>query len=333
LGKTFWPVNLAVLYPHPGHWDAGLVVFSLMLVIGLSVAAVWLGRRFPFVFTGWFWFVGTLIPVIGLVQVGNQSMADRYTYVPLIGIFIVVAWGWNEICANRHLPGPVAGILAAILLVACGLRTRDQISHWQNSGTLFSHAIAVTKDNHIAYNNLGTYLFSQGQVTEAMDCYTKSLQINPDNPEALYNLGNAFAKAGNLDGAMDSYRRALQIAPTRADVLNNLGTMLVNQKQYAEAMANFEKALQVNPDSPSAHNNLAAVLFIQKRFDEAIRHYREALRITPDNPQIYGNLGDALVKQGQTVEAVRCYQEALRLNPGDPKIKAKLQVLGMQISN
>ena len=333
LGKTFWPVNLAVLYPHPIYWDAGLVIFSLLLVIGLSVAAVWLGRRFPFVFTGWFWFVGTLIPVIGLVQVGNQSMADRYTYVPLIGVFIILAWGMGELCASRRLPGQFMVMAALFLLVASALRTRDQTGHWRNSGTLFRHTLAVTQNNYIAYNDLGTYLSEVGQVTEAMDCYTKSLQINPDNSDALYNLGNALAKSGNLDGAMEHYRRVLQIAPARADVLNNLGIALASRKQFADAMACFEQALKLNPDYADAHNNFATVLFIQKRFDEAVRHFREALRITPDNPQIYSNLGDALVKQGKIAEAVQSYQEALRLNPGYSQVKAKLQELGAPASN
>jgi Tfp pilus assembly protein PilF len=333
LGKTFWPSHLAVLYPYPIHWDAGLVIFSLLLVIGLSVAAAGLGRRFPFVFTGWFWFVGTLVPVIGLVQVGNQSMADRYTYVPLIGIFIVVVWGGNELCTSRHLPKSVAGILAAILLAACGLRAKDQIGHWQNSGTLFRHALAVTQNNSIAWNNLGTYLSSQRQTTEAMDCYTKSLQINPDNPDALYNLGNAFARLGNWDDAINNYKRALQIIPNQPDILDNLGFAFAARRQFAEATPCFEAALKLNPDSAEAHNNFAAVLFIQKRFDEASRHYREAIRLMPDNPQFHSNLGDVLVKQGQTAEAVRCYQEALRLNPGNPQIRAKLQALGAPVSN
>jgi Tfp pilus assembly protein PilF len=333
LGKTFWPVNLAVLYPHPGHWDAGLVVFSLLLVAGLSVAAVRVGRRFPFVFTGWFWFFGTLIPVIGLVQVGNQSMADRYSYVPLIGVFIILAWGMGESCVNRRLPRQLMVMAALFLLVASALRTRDQTGNWQNSGTLFRHALAVTRNNYIAYNNLGTYLSQMGQETNAMDCYTKSLQINPDNSDALYNFGNGLARFGNLDGAMEYYRRVLQIAPARTDALNNLGMALINHKQYAEAMTNFEKALQVNPDFASAHNNLATVLFFEQRFDEAARHCREALRLQPDNPLFYNSLGDVLVKQGQTAEAVRCYQEALRLYPGYPKIRAKLQALGAPVSN
>jgi Flp pilus assembly protein TadD len=333
LGKTFWPVNLAVLYPHPGHWAAGMVVFSLMLVIGLSVAAVRIGRGLPFVFTGWFWFVGTLIPVIGLVQVGNQSMADRYTYVPMIGLFIILAWGLGESCASRRLPRQLMIMAALFLLVASALRTRDQISHWQNSETLFRHTLAVTQNNSIAYNDLGTYLSKRGQMTEAMDCFTKSLQINPDNSDVLYNLGNALAKSGNLDGAVDNYRRALQIAPTRTDILNNLGIVLARREQFADAAACFEKALKLKPDEAVTHNNFAMALFIQKRFDEAARHYREALRLQPGNPQIYGNLGDALVKQGQTAEAARCYQEALRLNPGYSQIKAKLQALDAPISN
>ena len=333
LGKTFWPVNLAVLYPHPIYWDAGLVIFSLMLVIGLTVAAVWLGRRFPFVFTGWFWFIGTLIPVIGLVQVGNQSLADRYSYLPLVGLFVILAWGGWELWSRWRLPQSFLVLAVLLLLAAAAWQTRIQVGYWQNSETLFRHTLAVTQNNSIAWNNLGICLSSQGQVTEAMDCYTKSLQINPDNSDALYNMGNAFAKSGNLDEAMDHYRHALKIAPARADVLNNLGIVLASQKQFADATACFEKALKLNPDYADAHNNFATVLFIQKRFDEAVRHFREALRRTPDSPQIYSNLGDALMKQGQTAEAVRCYQEALRLKPDDPKIKARLQALGASVSN
>jgi Flp pilus assembly protein TadD len=333
LGKTFWPVNLAVLYPHPIHWDAGLVVFSLTLVIGLSVAAVWLGRRFPFAFTGWFWFVGTLVPVIGLVQVGIQSLADRYTYVSLIGVFTILVWGLGAVCACRRVPRPLIILLSMTVLVACAFRTRDQLRHWQNDETLFRHALAVTKNNYLAYNNLGTWLSKNGQIAEAMDCFHKSLQINPDDSDVLYNLGNTFAKLGNWDEAINNYKRALQIIPNQPDILDNLGFAFAAKKQFADAIACFEAALKLNPDSADAHNNLATVLFIQKRLDEAIRHFREALRITPENPQIYSNLGDALVKQGQTAEAMRCYQEALRLKPGDPQIKATLQALGAEISN
>ena len=333
LGKTFWPSPLANPYPYPDHWDGLLVVYAVALMVGLCAVAALQARRFPFAATGWFWFVGTLVPVIGLVQVGNQSLADRYTYLPLIGIFMIAAWGLAAMCAGWRLPKPVTGILAVALLAACGLRTRDQIGYWQNSGTLCRHALAVTENNFVACNNLGTWLSNNGEVIRAMDWFRQSLQIKPDNPDALYNLGNAFAKLGDWDEAVANYRRALQVMPDQADILNNLGFALATKKQFAEAIACFETALKLNPDYADAHNNLATVLFIQKRFDEAVRHFREALLIMPGNPQIYSNLGDALVKQGQIAEAVKNYQAALRLKPGDPKIRAKLQALGAPVSN
>jgi Flp pilus assembly protein TadD len=333
LGKTFWPAALGNPYPHPGHWAAGLVIFSTVLVAGLSVTAVWLGCKLPFVSVGWFWFVGTLVPVIGLVQVGIQSMADRYTYVPLIGLFIVLVWSLGAVCARWRAPGPWIIFFAMTVLAACAFRTRDQLRYWQNNETLFRHTLSVTKNNCLAYNNLGTWLSKKGQIAEAMDCFHKSLQIKPDDSDVLYNLGNAFAKLGNWDEAINNYKRALQIIPNQPDILDNLGFAFAARKQFTDAIACFEMVLKLDPDSADAHNNLATILFIQKRFDEAIRHYREALRITPDNPQIYSNLGDALVKQGQSAKAVRCYQEALRLNPSDPKIKAKLKALGAPVSN
>jgi len=333
LDKTLWPAALANPYPYPGHWEFPLVIYSVALVAGLSAIAVLFARRFPFFFTGWFWFAGTLVPVIGLVQVGDAAMADRYTYLPLIGVFIVLVWGAGAVCASWRVPGPLIILLAAIILTACAWRTRDQSGCWKNSGTLFRHTLAVTENNYVACNDLGTWLSGNGQVAEAMDYFRKSLQIKPDNPDALYNLGNAFAKLGNWDEAINNYQRALQITPNQPDVLDNLGFALAAKKQFADAVVCFEAALKLNPDYADAHNNLATVLFIQKRFNEAVRHFREALRITPGNPQIYSNLGDALVKQGQTIEAVRCYREALRLKPGDPQIRAKLQALGAQISN
>jgi Flp pilus assembly protein TadD len=332
LGKTFWPVNLAVLYPLPAHWNAGWVVFSVLLVISLSVAAVWLGRKLPFVPVGWFWFVVTLVPVIGLVQVGIQSIADRYTYLPLIGVFLVLVWGFDEARVKWRLPESLVLFLAGVSLLTGAWATRSQLSYWRNSETLFRHTLAVTENNYLAYNNLGTCLSEKGQLAEAVDCFQKSLRIKPDNADALCNMGNAMTRSGQWNEAVDYYHRALQIVPDQPDVLSNLGMVQVNRKQYAEAVAYFEKALQVNPDSASAHNNLATVLFIEGRFDEAARHFREALRLQPDNPQIYSNLGDALLQQGQTAEAVEYYKMALRLNPGDPKIKARLKALDAPIS-
>jgi len=333
LGKTLWPIALGNPYPHPGHWAAGLVVFSAVLVIGLSVAAVRLGRKLPFVPVGWFWFVGTLVPVIGLVQVGNQSMADRYTYFPLIGIFIVAVWSGAGMCANRRLPRPVLGVVAIVVLLACGLRTRDQIGFWRDSGTLFRHTLSVTENNFVACNNLGTWLSKNGQMIKATDWFRQSLQIQPDNPDALYNLGNIFARQGRWDEAVDNYRHALQVAPDQADILNNLGFALATQQQYADAIACFEAALKLDPDSASTHNNLASVLFREQRYDEAAQQFREALRVEPDDSRVCVNLGDTLLRLGKPAEAISCYQAALRLRPGDPQIGAKLRALGVPVLN
>jgi Flp pilus assembly protein TadD len=333
LAKTFWPVSLANPYPYVEHWPWLCILSAVALFVGLCVAAVWLGRKFPFGFTGWFWFVGTLVPVIGLVQVGGQSMSDRYGYVPLIGLFIIMAWTGGELWSRRCLPGPFLVMVGVLVLVASAWLARIQTGHWQNTEKLFRHALAVTENNYTACVNLGTCLSARGDVPEAVFCYYQALQMNPTDPSVLYDLGNGFAKLGMWDEAIANYRRALEITPNQADILDNLGFALGAKKQYAEAIVDFEAALKLKPDSAEVHNNLATVLFIQKRFDEAVRHFREALRVTPDDPRIYVNLGDALVKQGQTAEAVRSYQDALRLKPGDPRVKAKLQALGVQISN
>ena len=332
LGKMFWPASLATPYPHPGHWPSGLVLFAVALFAILCAAAVGWGKKFPFAPVGWFWFVGMLAPVIGLVQVGDQAMADRYTYLPLIGVFLVFVWGMGEACRHWHVPEPTVVFFAAFMLAVCAVQTRDQLGYWRNSGTLFRHALAVTENNYVAENDLGTWLASRGKMAEAMDCYRQSLRIKPGNVDALYDLGNAFARLGDWDNAIADYRRALEITPAQADVLNNLGLALAAKRQFSEAIADFEAALKLNPDSAGAHNNLATLLFMQHRFDEAAQHYREAIRLTPDNPQIYVNLGDTLVRLGRTAEAVKCYQAALQLKPDDLKIEAKLQALNAPVN-
>ena len=329
LGKTIWPAALANPYPHPGHWDLSLAVYSTVLIVWLSAIAVLYSKRFPFLLTGWFWFVGTLIPVIGLVQVGDAAMADRYTYFPLIGIFIIFVWITGFIIESWHVSNLRILFFAAIILAAFAFRTRDQLLYWQNSGTLFSHTLNVTDNNYAAENDLGTWLSAQGKVRGSMDCFRRSLLIKADNPDALYNLGNSFAKLGNWDEAIVDYKRALKVTPDQADILSNLGLALAAKKQFDEAAICFESALKLNPDSADAHNNLATLYFMEQKFDKAAQHYREAIRISPANPQIYANLGDTLIRQNNISEAVQNYQTALSLNPDDAKTKAKLQALGL----
>jgi len=333
LGKTFYPTDLAVPYPYPEHWPLWQVGLAMLLFAGFCIIALRLGRKFPFVPTGWFWFVGMMVPVIGLIQVGSQSMADRYTYMPLIGLFIVFVWGAGELRARWHLSKQMIGVIAMIILGVSALQTQDQVGYWKNSETLFRHATAVTQNNHLAYKYLSSDLCSHGQPTEAIGCCLKFLQIHPDDPDVLYNLGNVLTRVGDPDKAIDCYRRALQITPNQADILNNLGFALTIRKQFDDAITCYNKALQSRPDYADAHNNLATVFFTQHRFPEAVQQYREAIRLTPDNPQIYINLGGTLLIQGQTNEAIQNYQYAFRLNPNNLTIKAKLQALGVKFFN
>ena len=331
LQEMIWPAGLAI--PHLAtSLTTWKVTVSAMLLAVISVG-VFVFRRHRYLVVGWLWYLGMMVPVIGIIQISYYVRADRYTYLPQIGLYILAAWATVELCSWwRH--GRMALIVGGATIIAALITcARIQISYWQNAETLFLHAMAVTQNNIVACKNLATFYSHEGRLTEAMDYYLKAVQINPDDADVLYDLGNAYAQRDDWDNAINSYRHALQITPDQADILNNLGFALAAKKQFADAIACFEAALKLDPDSADTHNNLATVLFMQKNFNEAVRHFREALRITPGNPQIYVNLGDALVKQGQTAEAVRCYQEALRLKPGDPKIKMKLQALGAQTSN
>ena len=330
LAKTIWPATLANPYPHPGHWPAAVVILSVVLFAGLCGAAFWTARKWPFVFTGWFWFAGMLVPVIGLVQVGTQSLADRYVYLPVIGLFVAFVWGLALLAARWNFPKPLVTTLALVLLAACAVRTRAQLAYWRNDGTLFLHALAVTENNYTASINLGTWLSKNGGGQAALDYFNAALKMNPTDPLALYNLGNAFASLGNYDEAIKDYRRALQFAPGRPNILNNLGCALLAQNQLPEAITNFETALQARPDFAFAHNSLATALFKLDRFEAAAQHFYAAVKLAPDNSQFAVNLGDTLVRLGKTTAAAACYQQALQLEPANAEILAKFNSLGAQ---
>jgi protein O-mannosyl-transferase len=283
LYKMFWPVNLATPYPHHGYWTWGVFGLSAALILAAVMFAIQLRRKFPFLITGWFWYLGMLVPVIGLVQVGTQAMADRYTYLPLVGVFILLVWGMGAMFERRRLPTPAIGGLALLVLAVCTARMLDQQQYWKNSGTLFRHTVAVTKNNQIAYNNLGEYYFGQGRLDEAIDNYRKAIQIRPGYDDALNNLGAALAIKGELDEAIARIRESIHYRPDKADAYYNLGNVFVMQHKLDEAAGAYTDALRFKPDYPEAHNNLANVLLTQGHPEAAIQHYREALRLNPNH--------------------------------------------------
>ena len=315
LEKLFWPMDLAVFYPHPGYWPLDMVLLAGGLLLGLSVLLFAQRRRYPFLLMGWLWYCGTLMPVTGLVQVGEQAMADRYTYLPSLGVLILAVWGGYEL--TRRWPGlapavSLAGLATTVL--CCGLTWR-QLKCWQDSEILFRHALAVTQDNYFAHSALGIVLDGKGQTEEAISQYQEALRFKRDNVKAHCNLGIALYKKGQIDEAINQYQEALRLKPDDAEIHYDLGGVLAIKGQIDGAIRHFREATRLRPNYAEAHYNLALSLSSKSRTDEAIEQYQEALRLKPDYAEAHNNLGAALGRKGLLDQAIRQFREALRLQP------------------
>ncbi len=353
IGKMVWPEKLSILYPHPGSWPVWQVIASAVLLVAIFAATILLARKRRYWATGWLWFCGTLVPVIGLVQVGIQSMADRYTYLPLIGLFIMLVWSISELVPERPWRAQALTVGTASVLVGCALLTWRQIHFWRDSEALFRHAVQVTRNNYLAYNNLGFYLSGIGRTAEAMENYREALKINPAYEDALNNLGyalagqkkyleaiplyeaalrvrpnhaevhnnlgNALSEIGKIDEAIQHYLIVLKQKPEHADAHNNLGIALAMKGKLDEAIVHFHDAIRFKPSYASAHSNLGNALAAQHKLDEAIKEYQTSLRLKPEDAQAHNNLGNALAEQGKVEEAIGHYREALRLNADNPE--------------
>jgi tetratricopeptide (TPR) repeat protein len=327
LGKMVWPSRLAIYYPHPGGgWPWWQPALAALLLASLTAVAIREARRRPWLVTGWLWYAGTLVPVIGLVQVGSQAMADRYTYVPLVGVFVAVSWEAASLV--RAHPGlrPAAAALGVLMVVALLWLTGAQVARWRDNRTLFSHALAVTSGNFQAHSGLGIALSMEGRKEEAIDHYREALRLRPEFPPALKNLSVELAALGRLDEAESYAREAVRLEPDRAAALNNLGSILERRGQSAAAMALFEAALKLDPGQGLAHNNLGLVLSHAGRHREAEAHYRDALRLDPGLAAAHNNLALTLEATGRAREAVEEYRQALRLEPGSSEFNNNLGV-------
>jgi tetratricopeptide (TPR) repeat protein len=316
LGQMFYPTGLAVFYPHPVEsLPAWKIELGLVLVFGISVAVLACGRKHPYLLVGWLWYLGTLVPVIGLMQVGEQARADRYTYLPLIGVFVMLAWGAGETFERwryrRQVLGAGGFIVAAVLMVCASIQT----SHWRNSESLWKHTLACTSRNAFGHINLGNLFTDQGRTAEAIEHYQAALEIRPDFAEAHNNLGTALAAQGHAVEAIDQYLRALEIKPDFAMVHYNLGVALANQGRYTEAIQHYQRVLEIKPDFAESHNNLGSILDGQGRSLEAVEHFKRAVEIKPDFAEAHFNLGVVLTTQGQAAEAIEHYRQALKIKP------------------
>src|SRR5206468_3023866 len=331
--KTFWPRRLAVFYPHPNDtlatWQ---VVLAIAFLLAITCAAIVFRNQRPYLFTGWFWYLVMLVPVIGLVQVGEQGHADRYTYLPSIGLFLIAVWAVGDVAAVGQAGlwrgAAIAGTVVVVAALACTAFT--QTSYWRNSETLWTHALAETTDNDVAHNNLGYLCVGRGDLDKAMSHYEAASKIRSGKLDPHYNLGTAFvemnlgdvlARKGQPDEAMVHFEQAIKLQPDYAEAYYNRGNVLFAKGRIDEAIADFEKTLQIQPNDADAHTGLGNALLRKAALKEAIAHYNEAMALAPEDPHSRNNLAwvlatatDASIRDG--AKAVELAQQAVSLSGG-----------------
>jgi len=320
--KTLWPSHLAYNYPHPGalqterfsEWVvwAGIAILCLGLV---SVIAVCVARSRPYLLIGWLWFLGMLVPVIGLMQVGNQAWADRYAYLPLVGVYVMISWSLARCVQLRPMlrRAVIAIVLVALLtLLPCSWR---QASVWRDGQTLYEHALAVTRNNFMAHYNLANDLQKSGRIDEAVIHHQQALSINPNLVNVHNNLGNIFARSGRPEEAFEHYREALLSDPNYVEAHGNWGNALQTMGRHEEAIGHYEKALEIEPTYFEAQYNWAKALRRLGKPDEAILHFKQALLINPKLAEAHNALGLIAESQGRVPEAIGYFEQALQLKP------------------
>jgi tetratricopeptide (TPR) repeat protein len=305
--KTIWPVNLAVIYPLPRAIPRFAALAAAAVLISLSAAAWRARKRSPYGLAGWLWFLGTLVPVIGLVQVGGAALADRYTYFPLIGVFLAVAFGICDLARRFLFPKPAVIAAAVMVLAGCLVLTENQLRYWRDSESLFLHALAVTKDNYLAHLNLGTIFQNEGRLNEALAEYREAARLSPGYFRVHSNLGSLLDDMGRPEEALAEYCLALRLKSNLPALHDGMGIVLVELGRFDEAMSEFAGAARLDPAYPWPYFQMGKVLLKQGRDAEAIDKLREALRINPDNYQILAYVARVLaanekpeVRDGQT---------------------------------
>ncbi len=283
IGKMFWPENLAVFYPFDADsfalWQVAMCVLLLLVI---SIFMIRFGRKQRYLPVGWFWFLGTLMPVIGLVQAGEQSLADRYTYIPYTGLLIIIAWGLPELLSRWLYRKIALGIAAVMVLTVLGIGAYRQAGYWKNSSALFTHAIEVTQNNYIAHEHLAQELYKQGNPALAIEHYKKALEINPYYAESYNNRGIVYSKLDRWQEAIKDFSQAIRIKPDYVDAIYNRGIAFGNLGRWQEAIKDFSQAIRIKPDLTDAYNNLGIIMNAQGNYKEAIEQLERVVRLQPD---------------------------------------------------
>ena len=332
--QMLWPVKLAVFYPHPEHrlplWE---IIVSLLLLLGLTAVAIALRKQRPYFITGWLWYLGMLVPVIGLVQVGWQGRADRYTYLPQIGLYIVAAWAVSDLIALWRYQRTILSAAAILTIAVLSWRAWVQTSYWRDSETLFTHALAVTSNNDVAENNLGIVFLRKGKLDDAISLLQAAVDLRPENAPAHDNLAKALLQKGQVADALVHYRKLLEIQPENVETRNILGTVLIQQGRIREAIEQWQKALAIQPENGNAMSNLAWVFAASPEDSvrdgaRAVELAKNALRISGGKiPMIFRTLAAAYAENGRFREAIETAQHGVALanSQGNPGLAAELQ--------
>jgi len=299
LGKMAVPLNLTCYYPFPIEVPLWKSTCALAILAAVTIIAIRLFRRYPYFLIGWLWYLGTLFPVIGLMQAGLwPAIADRFVYVPSIGIYMIIAWSLLELSKKINRSAVWIAVSASILILALIGLSHKQVGYWKNSITLFSHAVAVTKENYLSHYALGYAYEQKRNVDEAVFHYKAALEINPKEVDVLYNLAILTASKGHLEEAIQYYKNVLRLEPADAQAHNNLGNIFFRQEKWDKAVRQYQEAIHINSEYAMAHNNLGATMMRQGRIPEAVQHFRKALRIKPEDEQTRRYLQLALAQLG-----------------------------------
>jgi tetratricopeptide (TPR) repeat protein len=334
LRQMLWPVDLAVFYPHPeNRLPLSEIAFCLLLLVCITCVAIALRKKRPYLITGWLWYLGMLVPVIGLVQVGWQGRADRYTYLPQIGLYIATTWAVTDLTSLWRRQRTILSVAAILVIGALSLCAWVQTSYWRESERLFRHALAVTTNNDVAENNLGIVFLGQGKVDEAISLLQSAVDLRPDNSPAHENLAKALLQKGRVADALVHYRKLLELQPDNMEIHNIVGTVLVQQGRIAEGAEEWQKVLAVEPDNGNAMSNLAWVFATSpdqsvRDGPRAVQLAEQAVRISGGRiPILFRTLAAAYAESGRFSEAIQTAQQGIELanGQGNPGLATELQ--------
>ena len=313
--KMIWPTDLIIFYPHPGLWPLGQTIGSALFLSSVTVIVILTAKRLPYLAFGWLWFMGTLVPVIGIVQLADIGRADRFTYIPLIGLFIIAAWGAPELLKSWRYRKEALVVTSALVLSSLSVVTWIQVEYWRDSFTLYDHALEVTRYNYPVYSGRGEAYAHNGNYGLAIKDYDKAIEINPDYAKAYNDRGMAYAQLGNYRQAILDYNRTIEIKPENAEPYNNRGTAQYALGDLREAISDFDRAIEINPEYEAAYNNRAIAYARRGNYWQAILNYDRAIQIEPNRAATFNSRGAVYAQLNNYKLAISDFDKAIQIDP------------------